>query len=175
MHALYPSLRIQGEEADESINKYEATVKPSDIPLDFISQDFLNGTHEKRFELLQKLQILYPGQLNSDFLFDRFSTRDAVVWIDPLDGTSEFVKGNLPAVTVLIGLTICGISKIGVIHSPFLEDSAVYGRTLFGTMEHGAFKLFYDGDAPKKEMLSRSPEYIDPFEKSSKLVENHVF
>ena len=40
--------------------------------------------------------------------FSKFNTRDAVVWIDPLDGTSDFVAGNLPAVTVLIGVSIKG-------------------------------------------------------------------
>lgn len=39
-------------------------------------------------------------------MFESFNTNNAVVWIDPLDGTSDFVKGNLPACTVLIGLTI---------------------------------------------------------------------
>lgn len=51
--------------------------------------------------------------------FTHFSAKDAVVWIDPLDGTSDFVKGNLPAVTVLIGLSIKGESRIGIVHNPF--------------------------------------------------------
>lgn len=51
--------------------------------------------------------------------FETFNTKDAVVWIDPLDGTSDFVKGNLPAVTVLIGLSIKGFSRAGVVHNPF--------------------------------------------------------
>lgn len=41
------------------------------------------------------------------------------MWVDPLDGTNDFVKGNLSAVTVLIGLSIDGIPKIGVVHHPF--------------------------------------------------------
>jgi len=39
-------------------------------------------------------------------MFETFKVSDAVVWIDPLDGTSDFVKGTLDAVTVLIGLSI---------------------------------------------------------------------
>ena len=44
-----------------------------------------------------------------------------MVWIDPLDGTSDFTKGNLSAVTVLIGLSIKGVSRIGIVHSPFFD------------------------------------------------------
>jgi len=51
--------------------------------------------------------------------FDHFSTEKAVVWIDPLDGTKDFTLGNLSAVTVLIGLAIEGVPKIGVVHNPF--------------------------------------------------------
>ena len=55
-------------------------------------------------------------------MFETFNTRDSVIWIDPLDGTNDFVKGNLPAVTVLIGLSINGVSKAGIVHNPFHVD-----------------------------------------------------
>ena len=51
--------------------------------------------------------------------FDEFDPEDATVWIDPLDGTKDFCKGNLSAVTVLIGLAIDGVPKLGVVHNPF--------------------------------------------------------
>ena len=37
LKALYPTLKVQGEESQDSINEFEATVKPADIPLDFIT------------------------------------------------------------------------------------------------------------------------------------------
>ena len=51
--------------------------------------------------------------------FSTISNDRASIWIDPLDGTSEFVQGHLSSVTVLIGLTIDGIPKAGVVHHPF--------------------------------------------------------
>jgi 3'(2'), 5'-bisphosphate nucleotidase len=45
-----------------------------------------------------------------------------VVWVDPLDGTSDFVAGNLTAVTVLIGVSIKGVSRIGIVHNPFSDE-----------------------------------------------------
>lgn len=89
------------------------------------------------------MKAVYADQIWDDF--SEFSTEKAVVWIDPLDGTSDFVKGNLSAVTVLIGLAIEGIPKIGVVHNPFREnDSKSNGITLFGTQEHGAFLYEFD-------------------------------
>ena len=66
--------------------------------------------------------------------FDTFDLTEATVWIDPLDGTKDFVKGNLSAVTVLIGLAIDGIPKIGVVHNPFrTNENDGKGMTTFGT------------------------------------------
>jgi fructose-1,6-bisphosphatase/inositol monophosphatase family enzyme len=66
--------------------------------------------------------------------FSDFSTTNAVVWIDPLDGTKDFTMGNLSAVTVLIGLAIDGIPKIGVVHNPFkTNENDGRGSTIFGT------------------------------------------
>ena len=78
-------------------------------------------------------------------MFERFNVDDAVVWIDPLDGTSDFVKGTLDAVTVLIGLSLKGKSRAGIIHTPFANaretnnEDKVHGITTFATAEHGAF------------------------------------
>lgn len=44
---------------------------------------------------------------------------EIVVWVDPLDGTSEYTQGFLDYVTVLIGIAINGIPIAGVIHQPY--------------------------------------------------------
>ena len=84
-------------------------------------------------------------------MFETFNTKDAVVWIDPLDGTKDFVKGNHSAVTVLIGLSINAKSRIGIIHAPYAEDGSKFGKTIFGTGEHGAFKLDYSKEMTETE------------------------
>ena len=104
----------------------------------------LNEYHKARHGYLEVLHQTYPESVGEGELFEFFDSRDAVVWVDPLDGTSDFVGGNLPAVTVLIGLSIKGHSRLGVVHSPFsLEDSSK-GMTHFGSIEHGLFRLNYD-------------------------------
>ncbi|CAD6191419.1 unnamed protein product [Caenorhabditis auriculariae] len=60
---------------------------------------------------------------------------DVVVWVDPLDGTSEValaVKNKnaalLEQVTVLIGIAYKGRPVAGVIHQPYFQES---GRTIW--------------------------------------------
>lgn len=91
-----------------------------------------------------------------------------MVWIDPLDGTKEFVKGNLQAVTVLIGLSINGYSRFGVVHNPFDSTDPLKGVTHFGSGEHGTFKMTYD----HKTSTHSQPSYLRPFEQTA-LDDNH--
>ena len=47
----------------------------------------------------------------------------ATVFVDPLDATSSFVKGEPENVTCLIGIAINNVSKIGVVHKPYAKNS----------------------------------------------------
>lgn len=70
---------------------------------------------------------------------------DITIWVDPLDGTAEFVKGFLEHVTILIGISINGKSIAGVIHQPFYGHSKsspsknITGRTIWGLVGLGCF------------------------------------
>lgn len=86
------------------------------------------------------------------------------MWIDPLDGTYNFIKGDIAAVTVLIGVSIKGKSRIGIVHRPFSTDDANKGTTMFGTIEHGVFKLNYTSKMNELELNNRELEYIEPFD-----------
>jgi len=123
----------------------ECAVNPSSITDEikgFIKTSFLNGQHDKRREWIRSTLRQYYGEdeVSIDD-FETFNTKDACVWIDPLDGTNDFVKGNLPAVTVLIGLSIKDKSRIGIVHNPFSVADREIGNTFFGTAEHGVFKI----------------------------------
>lgn len=62
--------------------------------------------------------------------------RDIVIWVDPLDGTSEYTQGYLDHVTVLVGMAIGNRAVGGVIHQPYYkykEDAPNHlGRTIWG-------------------------------------------
>nr|XP_018910112.1 PREDICTED: 3'(2'),5'-bisphosphate nucleotidase 1 [Bemisia tabaci] len=69
------------------------------------------------------------------------SEKDVVIWVDPLDGTSEYTKGLLDHVTVLIGIAVGQRAIAGVIHQPFhnfkLCDENKIGRTIWGLQGYG--------------------------------------
>lgn len=59
--------------------------------------------------------------------------KDLVIWVDPLDGTSEYTKGFLEHVTVLIGVSINEEAVGGVLHQPYYKVSEnQLGRTIWG-------------------------------------------
>ncbi|XP_054258200.1 3'(2'),5'-bisphosphate nucleotidase 1 [Macrosteles quadrilineatus] len=61
---------------------------------------------------------------------------DVTVWVDPLDGTSEYTQGLLDHVTVLIGIAVKERAVAGVIHQPFYNykntGQGQMGRTVWG-------------------------------------------
>lgn len=62
------------------------------------------------------------------------------MWVDPLDGTSEFTQGLLDHVTVLIGVAWKGKSIGGVIHQPYYNyqnTGSELGRTMWGLIGLG--------------------------------------
>jgi len=166
--SLYPTLRVEGEESKESISEKQPAVKAeqlTDAVKHFISTKQLNDSHEKRRDYINKsLRKTYNQEEIQSENFETFNTKDAVVWIDPLDGTSDFVKENFSACTVLIGLSIGGYSRVGVVHQQFTPENLEESATYFGTGEHGAWKVKYNKSMTVEDTLKRSIEYIEPFD-----------
>nr|CAD7456828.1 unnamed protein product [Timema tahoe] len=71
--------------------------------------------------------------------------KDVVIWVDPLDGTSEYTQGLLEHVTVLIGVAVGDRAVGGVIHQPYYNykrqreggEVEEMGRTLWGIVGGG--------------------------------------
>lgn len=89
---------------------------------------------------------------------------DALIWVDPLDCTNDFVKENLPAVTVLIGLAISGFSRFGIVHNPFNVKDETRGENFFGSAEHGVFSINHSKEMKTDEILARKINYLQPFD-----------
>lgn len=74
--------------------------------------------------------------------YAKVTEEDITIWVDPLDGTTEFVKGLIEHVTILIGISINGSAVAGVIHQPFYnasKDKNTEGRTMWGLVGLGCF------------------------------------
>lgn len=104
----FPGVKIIGEEGHSDI---------ADIPKDWNVTDY-----DAEF-----LQNSCPESLRD------VSEKDLVIWVDPLDGTSEYTNGFLEHVTVLIGLSVKDQAVGGVIHQPYYKVAEnKLGRTIWG-------------------------------------------
>ena len=73
------------------------------------------------------------------------AARDLCVFVDPVDGTREFVEGRLEAVECLLGVAYRGRAVAGVMGLPFYDDSLAVpavaslacGRVLYGIVGTG--------------------------------------
>ena len=79
----------------------------------------------------------------------------------------------MPAVTVLIGLSIKDRSRLGIVHNPFTEENEQLGKTIFGSAEHGVFKVAYDRNTSPADQLAREITYMDPFNLEEQPAEDH--
>lgn len=111
----FPSITIIGEEGSSN----------TEVPSDWIVTDSDEGV----------LGLDCPPD------YSNISEKDIVIWVDPLDGTSEYTQGLLDHVTVLVGVCVRGKAVGGVIHQPYynykLGNGENLGRTLWGLINCG--------------------------------------
>jgi len=72
--------------------------------------------------------------------FERYRDADNIFFVDPIDGTQEFVD-RTDEFVVMIGLVKQGLAVAGVIHSP------VSGKFWVGELGVGAFRMTRDTEA----------------------------
>lgn len=109
----FPKIKIIGEEGGSDLN---------------VQNDWLVTEYHQEL-----LNIRCPQQ------YADATDEDFVVWVDPLDGTSEYTQGFLDHVTVLIGISIKNCAVGGIIHQPYYKSSSgELGRTIWGIKGLGA-------------------------------------
>lgn len=68
---------------------------------------------------------LVPDSLFSDEAKE-LQAEDVTVWVDPLDGTINFTKGDYMGCTVLVGVAVRGRPVFGAIHHIFHPEQPTY-------------------------------------------------
>lgn len=91
--------------------KFTSTLQSEDILSSLITEEDLIPHIEARKDHFKSI-------LNENYLDDPFNIDPSklLIFIDPLDGTSDFVSKRPKNVTCLIGVTYEGRSKFGVVH-----------------------------------------------------------
>ncbi|XP_063231609.1 3'(2'),5'-bisphosphate nucleotidase 1 [Bacillus rossius redtenbacheri] len=110
----FPGITIIGEEGSSSC----------EVPSDWVVTD----------SDPEVLNLACPAE------YQDVADKDVVVWVDPLDGTSEYTQGLLDHVTVLIGVAVGDRAVGGVIHQPYYNSGSggdELGRTLWGVVGAG--------------------------------------
>ncbi|CAG9863261.1 unnamed protein product [Phyllotreta striolata] len=149
----FPNVSIIGE---------EGALDETEIPVDWVVTEYdeciLNSTCPANFTGVKD--------------------EDIVIWVDPLDGTSEYTEGLLDHVTVLIGIAVAGKAVGGVIHQPYhdyLKNKNGPGRTFWGLVGLGVGG-FCPGTPPsdkfiittsrshRDEMVNRALNALNPDE-----------
>lgn len=118
---------------------------------------------------IQKMPIP-PG-----FGYENLTAKDITIWVDPLDGTAEYVEGKVTHVTVLIGISVKGSVIAGVINQPFDSDDVSpnvdghKGRTIWGLVGLGCF-----GVAPKKPLENSEFNIVTTKSHGNKNIEDTI-
>ncbi|ETO34190.1 biphosphate nucleotidase-like protein, partial [Reticulomyxa filosa] len=119
-------LIIKSEEGD---GKFKAREEFSEEDTEHI----LDKPYSELRDANDKVVNVNPG-------LSSISEKDVVVWVDPLDGTKAFIKGDTKSVTVLIGIAnnTTGECIAGIVHRPFMDITVV------GICNTGVFTYGYD-------------------------------
>jgi len=120
LYRQFPKISIFGEEDED--------------PKEKVREDWIEESQSE--DVLAQAEK-FPENLKN------VTDEEVVVWVDPLDGTSEYTEGLLDHVTVLIGICVRGEAVGGVIYQPYYNyqagPDAQLGRVIWGIVGLGAF------------------------------------
>ena len=123
LRTLFPDVAIIGEEGVEG-SEVETPTTDSDHAVRI--QRACEEVSAKMETTLAPWEIQVPDGVTS--------LRDVTIWIDPLDGTREVLRGDREGVTCLIGAAAMGTPWFGVINQPWWHpgEGQGMGRTVWG-------------------------------------------
>jgi 3'(2'), 5'-bisphosphate nucleotidase len=126
---------------------FEVAYKSKDDPV-------TRADHESNALLVDRLSRAFPGvpivaEESDPASYAGFAAADAIWFVDPLDGTREFVARN-GEFAVMIGLAEHGRATVGVITAP------AWGRAFVGVVGEGAWEVAADGSRRPIHVSSRS-------------------
>lgn len=136
------ALSIAEDAADLVMRVY---AEPFSVEYKAANDPVTRGDRDANALIVDRLTRAFPGvpivaEESDPSTYAGFGDADAVWFVDPLDGTREFVAKN-GEFAVMIGLAERGRAVVGVIVAP------VWKRSFFGVVGEGAWELS-DGGAP---------------------------
>lgn len=138
----FPGIAIVGEEGE--VGKIE------------LAEDWIDYQ-----DSLSEFNSKFASEMAGAKIPEIVDPKDIVLWLDPLDGTAEFIDGLLEHVTTLIGIAYQGRPIAGIINQPFYKNSDnSLGRSIWGIVGVGAFG-FQRKDKLPGRILTTSRSHMD--------------
>jgi 3'(2'), 5'-bisphosphate nucleotidase len=139
--AAAPIVLAAAQEASEIVMRVYATA--FDVAYKGKNDPVTRADHESNALLCDRLSRAFPGlpivaEESDPATYAGFERADAVWFVDPLDGTREFVAKN-GEFAVMIGLAEHGKATLGVITAP------AWGRAFVGVVGDGAWEVSANG------------------------------
>jgi 3'(2'), 5'-bisphosphate nucleotidase len=127
---------------------------PFDVQYKIKDDPVTLADHEANALLCERLARAFPGipivaEESDPRSYAGFEKADAAWFVDPLDGTREFVARN-GQFAVMIGLARQGRAKMSVIVAP------VWNRSFIGIVGEGAWEVLADGSKSPIHVSSQS-------------------
>ncbi|KAJ4458737.1 putative pap inositol 1; 4 phosphatase [Paratrimastix pyriformis] len=136
-------VRIHEQQGHDIEVKHKSGPKDPVTIADVNSEKLIKGLISRQFPGLtiigeESTPVILPPSSEPMLRFDltdmtlpSVPLNEVCLWVDPLDGTLEFVEGRLPYVSVLLGISHRGTPVAGVLHQPFLNQTT-FGAPGFG-------------------------------------------
>jgi 3'(2'), 5'-bisphosphate nucleotidase len=139
-HAAEVALAAAREAADLVMRVYET---PFEVQYKAKDDPVTRADRESNALLCDRLGHAFPGvpvvaEESEASAYAGFAEADAAWFVDPLDGTREFVARN-GEFSVMIGLAVKGRAVVGVVVAP------AWGRSFFGVVGDRAWEVAADG------------------------------
>jgi 3'(2'), 5'-bisphosphate nucleotidase len=149
-NAAREALAIAREAADLVLRVY---AEPFEVEYKSKDDPVTRADREANDLACERLARAFPGvpivaEESDPRTYAGFASASAVWFVDPLDGTREFVAKNGEFV-VMIGLAERGRATIGVIVAP------AWGRAFLGVVNEGAWEIAGDGSRTPIHVSSR--------------------
>lgn len=139
------NFQTQGDRAVQQLIVTTLNKKFADVAI--IGEEDGDTGEDIKYEVIDRLDTDVMGKTFPAHLQNVDANR-ITVWIDPLDGTMEFIDRMLHHVTILIGIAVDGIAVAGVVNQPFFGfdvegmSPTKWGRSIWGVVGLGSFGPF---------------------------------
>mmetsp|Transcript_20567 Transcript_20567/g.31214 ORF Transcript_20567/g.31214 Transcript_20567/m.31214 type:complete len:464 (-) Transcript_20567:190-1581(-) len=142
IHGLCSSVHVIGEESESEMRLLRDKIDGESLGSHVTNKD------ETLWVNIQNEMSIYDNLPQSDKIID---VERVSVFVDPLDGTSSYAKGNYEAVTILVAIIVDNVPVFGVICKPFAVGTVLHQckntncTVLYGgTLVRGAFVLGHE-------------------------------